>query len=69
MFTAGRYEYRNKGVDMFIESLARLNFRLQQIKSNVSLLSIVYRHTLYVSNTGYRRRVYHHACGYPFVHY
>jgi glycogen(starch) synthase len=22
-FTAGRYEYRNKGVDMFIESLAR----------------------------------------------
>lgn len=23
MFTAGRYEFRNKGVDMFIESLAR----------------------------------------------
>ena len=23
MFTAGRYEYRNKGVDMFIEALAR----------------------------------------------
>lgn len=23
MFTAGRYEYRNKGVDMFIDSLAR----------------------------------------------
>ena len=23
LFTAGRYEYRNKGVDMFIESLAR----------------------------------------------
>jgi hypothetical protein len=23
MFTAGRYEYRNKGVDMFLESLAR----------------------------------------------
>lgn len=22
-FTAGRYEYRNKGLDMFIESLAR----------------------------------------------
>lgn len=22
-FTAGRYEYRNKGIDMFIESLAR----------------------------------------------
>jgi glycogen synthase len=25
-FTAGRYEYRNKGVDMFIESLARTQF-------------------------------------------
>lgn len=23
LFTAGRYEYRNKGVDMFIEALAR----------------------------------------------
>jgi glycogen(starch) synthase len=23
-FTAGRYEYRNKGVDMFIESLASM---------------------------------------------
>jgi glycogen(starch) synthase len=25
LFTAGRYEYRNKGVDMFIESLARMS--------------------------------------------
>jgi hypothetical protein len=25
MFIAGRYEYRNKGADMFIEALARLN--------------------------------------------
>lgn len=25
-FTAGRYEYRNKGVDMFIEALARRSF-------------------------------------------
>jgi glycogen(starch) synthase len=25
-FTAGRFEYRNKGVDMFIESLARIYF-------------------------------------------
>lgn len=28
-FTAGRYEYINKGVDVFIESLARLNKRLK----------------------------------------
>lgn len=28
-FTAGRYEFSNKGADMFIESLARLNFYLK----------------------------------------
>lgn len=28
MFTAGRYEYRNKGVDMFIESLSRKSIRI-----------------------------------------
>jgi glycogen(starch) synthase len=27
-FTAGRYEYRNKGVDMFIEALARMDFAI-----------------------------------------
>ncbi|KAJ3064173.1 glycogen synthase isoform 1, partial [Quaeritorhiza haematococci] len=31
-FTAGRYEFRNKGVDMFIESLARLNARLKGVR-------------------------------------
>ncbi|XP_040571396.1 glycogen [starch] synthase [Lepeophtheirus salmonis] len=30
LFSAGRYEFINKGVDIFIESLARLNFMLQQ---------------------------------------
>ncbi len=29
-FTSGRYEFRNKGFDVTIESLARLNWRLQQ---------------------------------------
>ncbi len=28
-FTAGRYEFSNKGADMFIESLARLNHMLK----------------------------------------
>ena len=28
LFSAGRYEYRNKGTDMFIEALARLNKKL-----------------------------------------
>jgi glycogen(starch) synthase len=43
MFTAGRYEYRNKGVDMFIESLARLNHRLQQLDTNVRGFFFSYR--------------------------
>lgn len=28
-FTAGRYEFSNKGADLFIESLARLNYLLK----------------------------------------
>ncbi|MBC6605222.1 glycosyltransferase [Hymenobacter sp. BT188] len=30
MFTSGRYEYHNKGFDITLEALARLNYRLQQ---------------------------------------
>ncbi|KAI0653137.1 glycogen synthase [Cubamyces menziesii] len=41
MFTAGRYEYRNKGVDMFIESLARLNFRLKKSGSKVTVIAFI----------------------------
>ena len=41
MFTAGRYEYRNKGIDMFIESLARLNFRLQKANSNMTVVAFI----------------------------
>ena len=40
-FTAGRYEYRNKGVDMFIESLARLNGRLQQANSKTTVVAFI----------------------------
>ena len=29
LFTSGRYEYRNKGMDLFIEALDRLNQRLR----------------------------------------
>ena len=29
LFTSGRYEYRNKGMDLFLEALARLNYRLR----------------------------------------
>ncbi|KAH8105454.1 glycogen synthase [Cristinia sonorae] len=41
MFTAGRYEYRNKGVDMFIESLARLNYRLKKANSKTTVVAFI----------------------------
>ncbi|ETW76420.1 glycosyltransferase family 3 protein [Heterobasidion irregulare TC 32-1] len=41
LFTAGRYEYRNKGADMFIEALARLNYRLQSANSNVTVVAFM----------------------------
>ena len=41
MFTAGRYEYCNKGVDMFVESLARLNYRLQKAGSTVTVVAFI----------------------------
>ncbi|KAI8977859.1 glycogen synthase [Trametes punicea] len=37
MFTAGRYEYRNKGVDMFIEALARMASRYDLYGTNSDL--------------------------------
>ncbi|KAK9457921.1 glycogen synthase [Dipodascopsis uninucleata] len=40
-FTAGRYEYRNKGVDMYIESLARLNHRLKTENSNKTVVAFI----------------------------
>lgn len=40
-FTAGRYEYRNKGVDMFIESLARLNHRLKTTGSKTTVVAFM----------------------------
>ena len=40
-FTAGRYEYRNKGVDMFIESLARLNHRLKTAGSKMTVVAFI----------------------------
>src|SRR5271156_2642221 len=40
-FTAGRYEYRNKGVDIFIEGLARLNYRLKSSGSKVTVVAFI----------------------------
>ncbi|KAK5058553.1 glycogen synthase isoform 1 [Exophiala bonariae] len=41
IFTAGRYEYRNKGVDMFIESLARLNHRMKNSGSKTTIVAFM----------------------------
>lgn len=40
-FIAGRYEYRNKGVDMYIESLARLNYRLKTENSPKTVVAFI----------------------------
>lgn len=40
-FTAGRYEFRNKGADMFIESLARLNHRLKSSGSKTTVVAFI----------------------------
>ncbi len=41
IFTSGRYEYRNKGMDMTIEALTRLNQRLQQVDSLVTVVAFI----------------------------
>ncbi|CAG5135016.1 unnamed protein product [Candidula unifasciata] len=40
-FTAGRYEYSNKGADMFIESLARLNYYLKSCNSDMTIIAFL----------------------------
>ena len=41
MFTSGRYEYRNKGMDLTIEALARLNHRLRSTQNPVTVVFFV----------------------------
>ena len=41
LFTAGRYEYRNKGIDLFIEALARLNKKLMDEQSDVTVAAFM----------------------------
>ncbi len=41
LFTSGRYEYRNKGLDMFIEAMARLNWRLKQIPNAPTVIAFI----------------------------
>ncbi|MFW2389750.1 MAG: glycosyltransferase [Polyangiales bacterium] len=41
MFTSGRYEYLNKGMDLTIEALARLNHRLRESRSPVTVVFFI----------------------------
>eukprot|EP00041_Stephanoeca_diplocostata_P027363 m.751157 g.751157 ORF g.751157 m.751157 type:complete len:711 (-) comp23165_c0_seq2:3337-5469(-) len=40
-FLAGRYEYRNKGADLYLESLARLNHSLQAEGSDTTVVAFI----------------------------
>lgn len=37
-FTSGRFEYKNKGMDLTVEALARLNHRLREIQSPMTVV-------------------------------
>jgi glycogen(starch) synthase len=41
LFTAGRYEYRNKGMDLYIEALWRLNQRLKQMPDRPTIVAFI----------------------------
>jgi glycogen(starch) synthase len=41
LFTSGRYEYRNKGFDLTLEALARLNHLLKEMKSEVIIVMFI----------------------------
>ena len=41
LFTSGRYEFRNKGMDLFIEALHRLNWRLREMKDPPTIVAFI----------------------------
>ena len=40
-FTSGRYEYRNKGFDMFIEAMVQLNARLRDMPDRPTIVAFI----------------------------
>ncbi|MGH7177414.1 MAG: glycosyltransferase, partial [Tepidisphaeraceae bacterium] len=40
-FTSGRYEYRNKGIDVFIEAMWRLNERLKRVPDPPTIVAFI----------------------------
>jgi glycogen(starch) synthase len=50
-FTSGRYEYHNKGYDLTLEALARLNYKMQQANSKMTVVSFfITRRPFYTFN-------------------
>ena len=41
VFTSGRYEYRNKGIDLFIEALHRVNERLRHVPDRPTIVAFI----------------------------
>ncbi len=41
LFTSGRYEYRNKGMDLFLEALHRLNHRLREVTPRCTVVAFI----------------------------
>ena len=41
LFTSGRYEYRNKGMDLFVEALYRLNQRLRGMSDPPTIVAFI----------------------------
>jgi len=39
--TSGRYEYTNKGLDLFIEALARINWRLKSTRQRATIVAFI----------------------------
>jgi glycogen(starch) synthase len=57
LFTSGRYEYRNKGMDFFIESLFRLNQRLKSMPNPPTVVAFIITRAPYRSvNVGALQR-------------
>ncbi|MBI3987528.1 MAG: glycogen synthase [Lentisphaerae bacterium] len=40
-FTSGRYEYRNKGFDLTLEALARLNYLLKEMRTDITIVMFI----------------------------
>src|SRR5207253_6641444 len=41
LVTSGRYEYRNKGMDLYIEALSRLNQRLKDVVNPPTVIAFI----------------------------